>query len=250
MDEKNCEAEQSKKNLKSSNDKLCDALKELECRTKERDRSNEDFKCIQIKLAEVKECAARTEENLKLKLETLCNELKNKGNILNELYVQFDKVKYELNGEKHEVRQLTENLAKVNKEKEEDQIELKNELVVLKKEYCLKENDVHNLKKKVEKLHQRNKCHVIEINSQKMELEAMKCQLNLKPMTLVPERIEVENQTRNVLNDQQTESITDKYTPITSMTNSIDEKTELNNLACELENLKRDLGIDFLTQKL
>lgn len=250
MDEKNCEVEQLRVNLKSSQDKLLDVLRELECRTKERDQLNEDFKCIQIKLAEVKECAARTKENLTLELETLSNDLKNKSNILNEMDVQYNKVKCEINSEKYTVRQLTENLAKFKKEKEYDEIELKNEIVRLKKENCLKKDDIHNLKKKIEKLNQKNRCHVLEINSLKLELEEMKCQLNLKPMSLLPERMENENQTPNFRNDLKTESITDKCTPNTITTNTTNGKIELNSLTCELENLKRDLGIDFVTQKL
>lgn len=253
MDDTNCMAVQLKMNLKSNEDELCDVRRQLEYRIKECDRLNEmneildkDFKCIKMKLAEVKECAAQVEENLTLERETLSNELKIKDKILSEIEVQYDKAKCEINGEKHKVKQLTEKLAKVFKDKGYNQIELKNEMMMLKKENCSKEDDIRNLKKKIEKLQQKNKCNVMEINSQKIQLEERECQLNLKQITLMSERIEAENQTPICCTELKSESIIDKYIPNTSITNTISGKTELNNLNCELENFKKDLGINFI----
>lgn len=183
-----------KEKLKSKEKELCEIQRRF-CECKEECKRlnginrilETGLKNLNTKLADAKSSAVRAEERSTFERESLCKELQTKCKQLNDTVVRYNELKRNAYDQKCKCNNLFKALIEVNKLIGQSHYEMKNQVHKLRKEICMMEDNLCNMKNKAKELKQNNELNVMEINAQKNKVHERECQL--KQMALISGKI-------------------------------------------------------------
>lgn len=269
MEEKKCENEKLTTKVKCTEEEICTVRKELNECVRERNQLTDaitlmamDLKCVTSKLSETESHMADMEEKYTLERDTL-------KNTLDEVEKQYEEANCKIIDGKHKIKILTTSLKELKEASEKSHCEMKIQIKKLKDDICLKDDDISNLKQKINELNRENEFNVMEINELKNKLCDKESLLNEFKLLMEGNNIEgppiktkcnscccSEILTSNICGSNSLDSASDTCCSITKHIKALSQKyaskgskynnvcvtTDLKNLQCDIENLKSDVS--------
>lgn len=268
MEERKCENKKLETKVKCTEEEICNVRKELNECVKERNQLTEaitlmamDIKCTTSKLAETECHMAGMEEKFTLERDTL-------KTTLCEVEKRYEEANCKIIDGKHKIKILTTSLKELKEASEKSHCEMKIQIKKLKEEICSKDEDICNLKQKINELSRENEFNVMEINALKNKLcekesQLNECKLFMEGSSICPQ-IKTkcnscccsEMPTSTTCGSNSLDSASDTCCSITKHIKALSQKyaskgsrlnndyvtTDLKKLQCDIENLKTDVS--------